>query len=417
MFKKIRSIPKFNRALIIIESSITASLIHMPFMSIFFESEIGLSCEQISIVQALYTVVVLVLNVSLGWLADRFSRKFCNVAGDLLCFASSFLYPQINTMSGCILCEVIFGIGAAFSQGVDHSLLRHFSNKEDLSSGQRLYKESSAKLATVISIVSLLYYVIGFAFGDLNPRKIMTIGSIPFLLGTIASLLIEDDSVRPQNTPSKRSKNTKAQGDQIKQKCILDIFKDILFNNSLNIRTIAYVLSREITHAIIWFFTPILEALGVTGRWVAIAWLTSNFSTYIGTLIARKASKKLPEWANFAIPIAAIGFATIVLTTKLSILTLPLYCIFGITQGWTRVSMMPNLTAHADEKYTTTVNSVAKTCSGLYYIPAAWVVGRAADINLNYAFIATFLLFIPAAIPTAIRLKQQEESEKQTNEA
>ena len=77
--------------------------------------------------------------------------------------------------------------------------------------------------------------------------------------------------------------------------------------------------------------------------------------------------------------------------------------------------MMPNLKTHVNAKQQVTVESFAKMCSQLYYIIAVWVIGRAADIELRYAALATILLFAPFVMPIALRLKHQEESEKTNN--
>ena len=74
--------------------------------------------------------------------------------------------------------------------------------------------------------------------------------------------------------------------------------------------------------------------------------------------------------------------------------------------------MMPNIKTHVSSKKQVTVESFAKVCSQAYYILTVWLIGRAADIKLEYAPLAIIVLFLPFAIPIAIRLKHQEETEK-----
>lgn len=71
-----------NVRLVLFESAITAGLICMSIMSPFFLS-IGLSQVEIAMSQAIFTVAMIFLNLPTGWLADRFSRKWANVIGDL----------------------------------------------------------------------------------------------------------------------------------------------------------------------------------------------------------------------------------------------------------------------------------------------------------------------------------------------
>ena len=72
---------KRNLHLVMAESAITAGLMSMSVMTPFFNS-IGLNNEQISLSQIIFTVVVIVLNIPTGYLADRVNRKWANIIGD-----------------------------------------------------------------------------------------------------------------------------------------------------------------------------------------------------------------------------------------------------------------------------------------------------------------------------------------------
>ena len=108
------------------ESSITAGLLAMSIITPFFNS-IGLSQEDIAITQGVFTIVVSVLNIPAGWMADRFGRKWTNIIGDFGCFLILLGYSRVTSMLGAITCECAFGLALALSQGVDNSLIRHFS--------------------------------------------------------------------------------------------------------------------------------------------------------------------------------------------------------------------------------------------------------------------------------------------------
>ncbi|MCL2085718.1 hypothetical protein FWH09_02165, partial [Candidatus Saccharibacteria bacterium] len=133
-----------NLRLVAIESIITAGIMSMPIMTPFFIS-IGMSQEEIAFSQMIFTVVVIVLGIPAGWLADRFSRKWANIIGNFGCAISLLLFSQVQSFGGAVLCESIFGLSIAFSQGVDASLLKHFSGKID--KGGKLFKTMSAKVA------------------------------------------------------------------------------------------------------------------------------------------------------------------------------------------------------------------------------------------------------------------------------
>lgn len=392
--------PKTNRMLVMIESILTAGIISVPFMTILYESEIGLTHEQIALTQAAFTVVAMLLNVPLGWVADRFSRKTANIVGDLLCLIGLLLYARAQSMLDCIACETIFGVGIAFSQGVDSSLLQHFADKQDPSHGHKLFKDSYGLMSSLCQLICFVYYIVGFTIGDMNVRDIITISSIPFVFAVIAGLFIHDDSEKLEKTDESPFKSMKK------------IAKSSLKNPEINIRIAAYIVAREITHGIIWCFTPLMKSVGIDGKWIVLGWAANSLMAYLGTKLARKFNAKLPEWVCFILPVTIVALAAFAMSYKLTAATLGLYVFFGAAQGWTSVTMMPNIKTHVHKQQRVTVESFAKMCSQGYYVIAVWVIGWAADIELRYAALATILLFAPFAIPIVLRLKHQEESEK-----
>ena len=45
--------------------------------------------------------------------------------------------------------------------------------------------------------------------------------------------------------------------------------------------------------------------------------------------------------------------------------------------------------------------------SQLLYLGAVWAINRAADIELRYALLATVVIFVPLAIPIALKLRKE----------
>ena len=119
---------KKNLRLVIAESSVTAGFLATPVLTPFFIS-IGLNQAQISETQMLFTVVTMLLNLPLGYLADRVSHKWANIIGDFGHAVIMVAYSQVGGFWGAVACECAFGISSALTDGVDQSLLKHFVAK------------------------------------------------------------------------------------------------------------------------------------------------------------------------------------------------------------------------------------------------------------------------------------------------
>lgn len=68
--------------------------------------------------------------------------------------------------------------------------------------------------------------------------------------------------------------------------------------------------------------------------------------------------------------------------------------------------MMPLIKEHVRAAEQSSVESLARVVAQLLYIGAVWAINRAADIETSYALLATVVIFVPLAIPIALKLRK-----------
>ena len=377
--------------LVILESAATAGILAVPIMTPFYLS-IGLNQEQIAMSQMAFTVVAMLLNLPLGWVADRFSRKWANVIGDSLVALALLLYSTAHGFWFCVLCEIICGVGCALSQGVDSTLLKHFAEKQDRSG--KLFKDKYGKMSSINQIASLIVMLLGGPIGAIDFRLAIAISAVPYVVGAIISLLIQDDSEKLA-----AERNPLAD--------IVNLVKRNVSNQKLRWRLAAFAVAREVTHGIIWVFTPLMLAVGVPLAVVSMGWVVNYIAAYLGTRLARRVAQKWPAWVLFAVPIALVSSASLVMFCNLNIVTVCLYACFGLAQGWSATTMMPLIKEQVKAAEQSSVESLARVIAQALYIGAVWVINRAADIDVRYALLATVLIFVPLAIPIVCKLRKE----------
>lgn len=382
--------PNRNMRLVILESAATAGILAVPIMTPFYLS-IGLNQEQIAMSQMAFTVVAMLLNLPLGWVADRFSRKWANVIGDAMVALALLLYSTAQTFWFVVLCEIICGVGCALSQGVDSTLLKHFAEKEDKSG--RLFKDKFGKMTSINQIASLVVMLLGGPIGAIDFRLAIAISAIPHLFGAAVSCFIQDDSEK-----------LAAESSPVRD--IYNLVKRNFKNSKLRIRIIAFAVAREVTHGIIWVFTPLMLAVGIPMAIVSMGWVINYVAAYFGTKLARHFAKKLADWQLFVVPIALVTIASMIMFVDLNIFTICLYACFGIAQGWSATTMMPLIKEHVRAAEQSSIESLARVVAQLLYIGAVWAINRAADIETSYALLATVVIFVPLAIPIALKLRK-----------
>ena len=387
---------KRNLHLVMSESAITAGLMAMSVITPFFNS-IGLNQSEISLSQMIFTVVVIILNIPTGYIADRISRKWANIIGD---FAHGILllsYAFTNNFLGVVICESLMGVASALSMGVDQSLLKHFSDKLAKTTGEpesRVLKTKTARLECAKYICNLILLTLGGPVGAISLRLAIGLSSVTQFAGGIISIFIQDDSEKLVPTHKNPLKD------------MARIAKSAFKSSPLRWRIFAYAVGREMTHGIIWVVTPLFMQVGVPLEFVSFAWAFNSLMAVLGAHLASKFSHRLSDYQIFVIPLALMTISMLVMGASLNIVTVWLYGLMGITQGWTAGTLSPMVQKYAKPSEQTSVLSLTKVVSDLLYIPAVWVIGVVADIQLNYSLFATVAIFLPLGLLIIKKLKQ-----------
>lgn len=385
-----------NLRLVMAESAITAGLLAMSVITPFFNS-IGLNNQQIAEVQIYFTVVVVFLNIPMGYVADRISRKWANIIGDFGHAIVYLAYSQVASFAGAVICECLCGIAAALSDGVDQSLIKHFVGKISHETGEsetKLLKSKTAKLEVYKQVCNLTLLILGGPIGAISLRLALALSSANQFIGGTISIFIKDDSEKL--CPSHKNP----------LKDIYSIARAAMKNQPLRTRIFAYAVGREMTHGIIWIATPLFLKAGIPMEIVSFAWAFNAIMCIVGAKLAGRYSKRLSDAKIMAVPIALMSVSMFIMGVHLNIFTVWLYGVMGITQGWTAATLAPMVQKHTKASEQTSILSITKTIAELLYIPAVWIIGRVADIKLEYGLFATLIIFLPLGLIIINKLKQ-----------
>lgn len=378
----------YNLHLVMAESSITAGLLAMSVMTLFFYS-IGLSQTQISETQMVFTLITMFLNLPLGYLADRISRKWANIIGDFGHAIIMLIYSRVGGFWGAVACECLFGISSALTDGVDQSLLKHFVSKVAKTtnvSESHLLKTKTAQLEALRQVCNLFLIILGGPIGAINLRLAIALSAVNHFIGGVVSIFIKDDSAKLKPTHKNPLRD------------ISSIVKTAFTTPMLRRRIFAFAIAREMTHGIIWVATPLFLKAGVPMSLVSFIWAGNTLMAILGAYLASKYSKRLSDPALLAIPVILMTVSTLIMGLNLNIITIWFYGLMGITQGWTAATMPPMVQHYTKASEQTSVLSLTKMLSQLLYIPAVLIIGYAADIELTYSLFATTAIFLPLGL-------------------
>lgn len=376
------TVARRNLRLVMLESALTAALLSMSIMTPFFHA-IGLSQLQISQTQVIFTVVMIFLNLPTGWIADRFSRKWANVIGDFGAALTFVAYALAQNFLTVVLCECSLGFFMALSQGVDQSLLRHFCQK--INPDEDFFRRKTAQLNCWHYAVMLALVWLGGPIGAISLRLAIALSGVPYAIGGISSLLVCDDSKKLTTHKS-----------PIRD--MLRIVVSSFRNRHLRLRIFVYAIGREMTHAVIWVFTPLLLMAGVPLTIVSTAWALNALTCLLGARFASKYSLKLKDWQIFALPLALMCLSMGIIGIHLNVITVWFYLLMGIVQGWTGATLMPLVQRYVLPEEQTSVISLTSIVGRFVYIPTSLLVGWIGDLRLECTPLVVLFCFAPVGL-------------------
>lgn len=384
-----------NLKLIIWETILTSigAGFSISTITVFWNS-IGMNQTAIGFVQMIFTIVILFLDIPMGYIADRFNRKVLNIIGDIGVAVTFLYYGFAQNMYMAIIAESLLGIFLAMTNGVDQCFVKFNANKID-STGE-LLKKINTKMHTLKYITMLFVILIGGFIAKYNLRLTVSLSFIPYMIGGIIAFFIKDYNGKAKVIHKNPIKD------------LVGNVKKIIKTPKVKTYLLSYIVGREITHSQIWVLTPLLIMVGVPIEIVSLGWIFNNIMQIIGGKIAEKMIH-LKISNKFAIPVLIEIIWIIILIVNTNIVTVWLFTLNGLVQGLISGNVVTPLQESTEDELQTSVMSIASTGARLLYIPLVYFTNYLGNIRLQLALVGVAVVFIPLGLIVYKQLRKLEK--------
>lgn len=384
-----------NLKLIIWETILTSigAGFSISTITVFWNS-IGMNQTAIGFVQMIFTIVILFLDIPMGYIADRFNRKVLNIIGDIGVAVTFLYYGFAQNMYMAIIAESLLGIFLAMTNGVDQCFVKLNANKID-STGE-LLKKINTKMHTLKYITMLFVILIGGFIAKYNLRLTVSLSFIPYMIGGIIAFFIKDYNGKAKVIHKNPIKD------------LVGNVKKIIKTPKVKTYLLSYIVGREITHSQIWVLTPLLIMVGVPIEIVSLGWIFNNIMQIIGGKIAEKMIH-LKISNKFAIPVLIEIIWIIILIVNTNIVTVWLFTLNGLVQGLISGNVVTPLQESTEDELQTSVMSIASTGARLLYIPLVYFTNYLGNIRLQLALVGVAVVFIPLGLIVYKQLRKLEK--------
>ncbi|HDR89994.1 MAG TPA: MFS transporter [Bacteroidetes bacterium] len=249
----------------------------MPIIVIFYQDN-GLSMEQVFIVQAVYSVSIVLLEIPSGYLADVWGRKSTLVTGSVLGLAGYFVYCFSYSFRGFIVAEITLGIGQSLISGADSAILY------DSLMEQKRQEEYALYEGRVISLGNFAEAVAGVTGGLLAGISLRT----PFYFQAAVAFMAIPAALTL--TEPERHFILVKKG----FRHILSIFKNALWDDPMLRWTILFsAIAGASTLSMAWFVQPFFKAVDIPVPLFGVLWTLLNLSVGLAALYSYRFSRYL----------------------------------------------------------------------------------------------------------------------------
>lgn len=359
-----------------------------------FWNSVGMNQTKIGWVQMMYTIVVLIFDLPMGYIADRFNRKLLNIIGDIGVAFAFLFYAFSKNMYMVLAAECLLGVFNAMTNGVDQSFMKVTANKIDPTGAY--FAKVTRDSYTIKYITLFIVMLLGGFISKISLRLAIGISFIPYVMGAIVAFNIKDygeKAIAKNSNPFKDMYIT---------------VKDLIKAPKIKAYMLCYILGKEITHSQIWIFTPLLKQCGVPVEFACIGWILNQLMQIVGSKYSKKFTKYTMSRKFGGIVVIEMMWL-LVLIIHTNIVTVWLFALNGFVKGCADSTLVTPLQEETKDEIQTQVMSIASTGARLLYIPMIYFVNYLGDIKLELALLGVLVVFLPLCLKVYKSLKSLKE--------
>lgn len=365
-------------------------MLYMPIIVPFYKAN-DLGMRELLVLQAIYSISIVVLEIPSGYFADVLGRKNTIIIGSILGFFGFLTYSLSYGFVGFLIAEVILGLGQSFISGSDSAMLydtlkevkkeKEYSKYEGRVISVGNIAEAAAailgSLLTIISIRTPYYFQTGIAFIAIpaafllyEPNRQELMGKMSFkeVLGIVKHSLIDHKILRWNI-----------------------IYSSIIGASTLTMAYFAqaYCIEAEIKVSNFGYI-----------------WAVLNVSVAISALYAYKLDKKLGQIKLSFFIITGISLGYAVTSQFISIWGLGMIFIFYLIRGIATPVLKDYINRLCESNVRATVLSIRNFVIRIIFAVISPLLGYLNDkINLSTALLSAGITFFVLSLITLGSLK------------
>lgn len=264
----------------------------MPVIMLFYDSQ-HLDVQQVFILKAIYSIVVVVCEIPSGYLSDVWGRRNALILGTILGAVGYSCYALSSSFLFFLAAEICLGVGQSCISGSDSALLFDTLKDEQRTDD---YLRLEGRITSYGNFMEAIAGILAGFLATYSLRYPMIGQALVAMIGIPAAFML----VEPKSSSTKRSGSFKEIIDVVK----FSLTKDIALRNALFFSSI--IGTSTLTMA--WLLQLFFKERGIAVSHFGILWTALNLLVALGSLRAFRFERKYRSLPlSFAILLGITG--------------------------------------------------------------------------------------------------------------
>jgi len=350
---------------------IFSTVVHLPFMLpviVLFWKVNGLDAFDIYILQGIFAIAVVILEVPTGMVADHLGKRVSLLASTVTMFVGMLIYATGHSFMAFLIAEIVFALGGALLSGADSALLYDTLKRVGR---QDQYKKIEGTARSNQMIAFALSNIIGGIVGSYSYRATLFLTSLGPLIAFFVAWGFKEAGILATDATEDEKRSRKTYGGLLG-----DSFRFVRKHRLVRWHVIFFAVLSASSTWLLWIYQPYMKFSGLPVFMFGIAFALFNLFSALMSRIAHRFDEKLGRTGAL---IAIMGLQILPLPLMAWIVT-PVSFLFILghqaVRGMIRIVVSDRILAYTYADKRATVLSMGALMGRLFFAVTSPAVGH-----------------------------------------
>jgi MFS family permease len=354
-------------------------MLYMPIVVPFYKAN-GLGMKDVMLLQGVYSVTIVILEIPSGYFADVLGRKSTLIIGAFMGFLGFLTYSLSFGFWGFLIAETVLGIGQSFVSGSDSALL--YDSLLDMKR-EGDYIKFEGRITSIGNLAEAIAGTLGGLLAAVSVRYPYIAQTFIAFIAVPSALLLTE--------PSRHKRLLKMRFN--------DIFRVVRYslieNKPLKRNIFFSSVIGTATLTMAWFVQPFFEHVHLSLHWYGLLWTALNLTVGIVAFIAYRIESRIGPVNSVVIIALLVPAGYITLYFFNSIYALSILFLFYIVRGFATPVLKDYINRMTGSEIRATVLSVRNFIIRLIFAAVGPFLGWYMDVySLPQAMLLAGIIFL-----------------------